>query len=105
MSYLDSIPGSKQLVRYMVEVDRKTYKEVSLEMKRLFPSYRGLSSRSVRRFCSAHGICATSRLTNSMLDRLVCSAVQKVQSYQYKIKISNIMFEFIRLALPMGEKP
>ena len=36
---------------------------------------------------------------------LVCSAVQKVQSYQYKMKISNIMFEFIRLALPMGEKP
>lgn len=79
MAALESISGLETFVRALI-ADRKTHAEVSLELKRRFPSLsRGLSSRSIKRFCLARGIHATSRLSDSALDRVVCTSIQKVQ--------------------------
>ena len=51
----------------------------SNELIRLNPDVKGLSTRSVRQFCEKFGIHASSRLSNSELDRMVSSSVSKVR--------------------------
>jgi len=78
MAVLESLHGVECFVRSMI-IDGKTHAEVSSELKRRLPTLsRGLSSRSVRRFCLAHRIQATSRLSDSALDRLIFTSVQRV---------------------------
>lgn len=66
------------MVRQMVEVERKSHETVSERLKIQFPSRRGLSSRSVRRYCSEHEIHATSRLELPQLSRVVATAISQV---------------------------
>jgi hypothetical protein len=51
--------------------DGKTHKDIAEELRHLFPGARGVSSRSVRRFCLKHNLHATSRLPIQALDILV----------------------------------
>ena len=79
MALLNSIPGIDQILHQKVVVERKSYQVVSLELREAYPRIsRGLSSRSVRRYCSENGIHGTSRLTDTELDRLVSSSVSMV---------------------------
>lgn len=79
---MNSIPGIQQLVRQKVVVERKSFEVVSQELKQAYPNItRGLSSRSVRRFCNLNGIHTTSRLSDENLDRVVASSVSMVRSY------------------------
>lgn len=52
-----------------------THKQISAELQIRFPGIRGLSERSVRRFCEKYGIHKPRGLE---LDRLVEEAVQEV---------------------------
>ena len=52
-----------------------TYEKISDELKRMFPNTPGLSSRSVRRFCSTHGI---KRMSQEELDDTVKESVSEV---------------------------
>ena len=52
-----------------------TYEVISVSLQRRYPSQRGLSARSVRRFCAEEGIHYRSRLSDGQLDRLVASRV------------------------------
>ena len=66
-------------IRAKVEIQFKTHKDVSEELKRLHPRIgRGLSSISIRRFCSEHNIHKTARINNQILDSLVCQNVMKI---------------------------
>ena len=73
-----ALPGIEDFIKKKVIIERKSYKLVSEELRVVDPSMRGLTSRSIRRFCTEHGIYATSRLTNSHLDRVVATSVAKV---------------------------
>ena len=76
---MNSIPGIEQLVRLKVVTERKSHRIVSQELKDAYPNLaRGLSERSVRRFCSLNRIHVTSRLTDTNLDRVVSSSVSMV---------------------------
>ena len=55
-----------------------THEQISRYLKRAMPSSPGLSSRSVRRFCSSRGIHYRSRLDSASLDRVVHSRVSQV---------------------------
>lgn len=59
---------------------RKTHKQISDELKCLFPGVRGLSTRSVRRYCESHNIHSLSMLSNFDLDRVVSSSIAKVRT-------------------------
>ncbi|RUA04659.1 MAG: hypothetical protein DSY43_05935 [Gammaproteobacteria bacterium] len=59
-----------------------THKRISEELRRKYPSSRGLSEMSVRRFCSKHSIHRTSRMTDGELDVVVHNAVSKVCDYK-----------------------
>jgi len=78
MAMLDTIPGIEAVIRRMVVQERKTYQAVSDELNCMFPNSSGQSTRSVRRYCVAHDIHATSRLSSGGLDTLVSNYVRKV---------------------------
>ena len=55
-----------------------TYEVISMSLQWRYPSQRGLSARSVRRFCAEEGIHYRSHLSDGQLDRLVASRVMSV---------------------------
>lgn len=55
-----------------------TYNEIAMELQQRYPSARGLSARSVRRYCNDNGICRSSRLSLSEVDDAVETAVSLV---------------------------
>ena len=78
MSALEEIAGIAAVVRQMVEVERKSHEKVSEELMVRFSGKKGLSSRSVRRFCSEHDIHGISRLEQPELSQVVATAVDQV---------------------------
>ena len=71
--------GAQALIRRLIVEERKTHSEVSLELQRQYPAIlRGLSKRSVRRFCDAHNIHSTSRINDADLDHSVTLCVARV---------------------------
>lgn len=79
MAVLKCINGIESLLRMKVENERKSYDTISFELKNEYPDLtRGLSARSIRRFCNDLNIHPTSRLPASQLDRVVSSSVAKV---------------------------
>lgn len=77
MATLETIPHILSFVSRRVE-ERKTHKQISEELNRLYPGIRGLSARSVRRFCDHHDIHSASLLADEDLDRVVSSSIAKV---------------------------
>jgi hypothetical protein len=48
-----------------------THKKIVQELRAIFPGVRGISVRSLKRFCAAHNLHATSRCSDQVLDVLV----------------------------------
>lgn len=69
-------------IRQRVERDRATHQQVSDELKASASSsqdsQRGLSVRSIQRFCEEKGIRKTSRLSSAEVEEVVFEAVAKV---------------------------
>lgn len=78
MATIATIPGAHALVRKLVVDDRKSHRDISDELRRRYPSTRGLSARSVRRFCETHDIHSTSRVSDLELDAYVRNGVARV---------------------------
>ena len=69
---------SVEFVKDLVVTQRKTHFEVSLLLKEAYPDRRGLSLRSVRRFCLKNGIHAQNRLSNDELEQCTKEVVAQV---------------------------
>ena len=65
-------------VRDLVVTRGKTHSQVSLLLQEAYPGKRGLSSRSVRRFCLKNGIHAQNRLSNEELKHYTKEVVARV---------------------------
>lgn len=78
MAALEEISGIEGFIRRRVEFKRETHEQISEALQQLYPGTKGLSSRSVRRFCNNHNIHATSRLSPPELSRVVSTAVSQV---------------------------
>ena len=65
-------------VRDLVVTQGKTHSQVSLLLQEAYPGKRGLSSRSVRRFCLKNGIHAQNRLSNEELEHYTKQVVARV---------------------------
>lgn len=70
----------EEWIRRQVMVERKTHHEISEILKCHLPFNRGLSERSVRRFCENRGIHYRSGLDRRALASATREAVQKVRS-------------------------
>ena len=69
---------SAEYIKDLVITQRKTRSEVSLLLKERFPDKKGLSSRSVRRFCLENGIHLHKRLSNDELEQCTRDVVARV---------------------------
>lgn len=79
MATLESIPGAGSLVKKLVLEEKRSHSYVSEVLKAVFPYVsRGLSWRSVRRYCERNNVHRTSRLQDCVVDRLVLTNIQKV---------------------------
>ena len=78
---MESIPDVVSVVARKVHDEHKTHSQISDELKQQFPGVRGLSSRSVRRFCDVHDIRRSSKLTATDLDRVVASSIAMVKVF------------------------
>ena len=65
-------------VRDLVVTQGKTHSQVSLLLQEAYPGKRGLSSRSVRRFCLKNGIHAQNWLSNEELEHYTKQVVARV---------------------------
>ena len=84
MSVLSSLPSADLLIRKMVIDEGRTLSEVCVALKSAYPHIsRGLSERSIRRYCAANNIHASSRLKDSAVDRVVWTNILKVCSFQF----------------------
>ena len=95
MAVLETIPGAEDYVRKRIVEDRATHQVVSEELKLLHPWIsRGLSSRSIRRFCEAHDFHATSRLVDSQLDMVVKTSIHKVSLAWLPLNYLDLLLKF-----------
>ena len=79
MATIAEIPGIHAYIKRLVVEERRTYREICTELGRSHPMIkRGLSERSLARFCEMHNIHATSRIPDPVLDTVVRSSVAKV---------------------------
>ena len=81
MATLATLPGIINFLTKRIVEERKSYAAASDELKSLNPNIRGLSTRSVRRFCAENGIHATSRLSDGQLDSVVATSISQVHTY------------------------
>ena len=82
MATIAELPEIYAYMKTMVVEERRTYKDISIELRRSYPTIqRGLSERSVARFCENYNIHATSRIPDPALDTVIMSSVAKVSVY------------------------
>ena len=92
MAALSSIPGIEVELRMRVVEERKSYDAISTELKSSYPHLtRGLSARSVRRYCRELGIHVTPRLSDAHLDRIVASSVAAVREIIRTVVLVSIL--------------
>ena len=78
MAAVSQIEGVCDFLKQKIGCERKTYEEISQELRRFHPGTRGLSARSVRRFCADNDITPICKLTEPQLDCVVASSIAKV---------------------------
>lgn len=78
MAVLSEILEPRFVERYLIE-ENNSYEDLVEEIKNQFPGVRGCSLRSVKRFCSQHGIKKQVPVSTETLDLVVQSAISEVQ--------------------------
>ena len=66
-------------VRKLVVKDRRSHRDIGEELRRRYPTMRGLNARSVGRFCETYDIHSTSRVSDLELDTYVRNGVARVR--------------------------
>ena len=67
----------RSYIRRRIE-DGHSHKEIAKNLRQAFPTAKGLSARTVRRFCTKNNFHKTSRISNHALDVLVAYGIGKV---------------------------
>lgn len=70
---------SETHIRHLVENDNKTHKQIGAWLNERFPGSRGISERSVRRYCAKHNINSRDSISTDALKQVVSSAVREVR--------------------------
>jgi DNA repair protein RadC len=95
MSTLESLTLAEPLFRDRVRRGR-SHKAIAQELQQQCPSLRGLSTKSVCRFCSNNGIHRSSRLSTHEVDSVVEQYVARVSpSYGRRTLTGLLRFEGI----------
>ena len=73
-----ALEGLEDYVREKIEKEGMTHFQLSLRLRELYPGVRGLSVRSLERFCACKSIRKPSRPSTQQLDEAVCGAIAQV---------------------------
>lgn len=73
----------KHFIREAIETNKWTHKMISDYFKENYQDERGLSVRSVQRFCARKEIHKTNRISDEVLDEVVSVATKKVRNATY----------------------
>ena len=103
MSTLDDL-DVEDFVREKIEKERWTHVQVSIFLQENNNKTRGLSERSVRRYCARRGIRKTSRIDEQLLDERVAIATAMVNYHRASYKHS-VAFSIPALACQPGSEP
>ena len=76
-----ALEGLEDYVREKIEKEGMTHSQLSLRLRELYPGVRGLSIRSLERFCASKSIRKTSRASIQQVDEAVCGAIAQVINY------------------------
>ena len=68
----------------------KTYEEISNILKDRFPGKRGLSTRSVKRFCSANNL--STRIQMEFIKNEVNKAIEEVRLNLFVFSLKQVLF-------------
>ena len=87
-----------------------TYQAIASELQRIYPGRVGLSTRSVRRYCSENNIHYSSRLSDQQVEDLVEQAVFQVytilhSALRYQIWLSQYKPQSLCLGNPTSVAP
>ena len=83
---LEELPNMESFIRLRLETHRCSYRKISEELNAIYHGHRGLSERSVRRFCKKMNINKISQLSDIDLDQLVNVHIGKVSSVSVLIE-------------------
>lgn len=75
---MEVLEGLEDYIRCKIEMEQWTHEALSRHLLESYPGQRGLSLRSLERFCSAKGIRKQQKVTGEELDAAVSDAVSKV---------------------------
>ena len=67
-----------EFVRFLLADKNLSYSEILEEIKSHFPDFKGCSLRSLKRFCSQHGIKKQMSVSDEAIDVAVQSAISEV---------------------------
>jgi len=90
MAALSEILEPRFVERFLIE-ENNSYEDLVKEIKSQFPDVRGCSLRSVKRFCSQHGIKKQVSVSDNTLDLVVQSAISETVEPTYLLLILNCM--------------
>ena len=71
----------EHVIRQKIETEKWTHSQLSTFLKTQYVGTKGISVRSLQRFCSAKGIHKSSRASITTVDEAVLEAVGKVTFY------------------------
>ena len=67
-----------EFVRFLLADKNLSYSEILEEIKSHYPDFKGCSLRSLKRFCSQHGIKKQMSVSDEAIDVAVQSAISEV---------------------------
>ena len=67
---------NKEKVEHLAVNEARTHEEVYQILLKRYPGIKGLSCRSVRRFCKSHGITRRSEVDDETLDTVVHNQIE-----------------------------
>ena len=73
-----ALDDHEDYIRRRVVDEHATHRQISEELRGLYPGRRGYSIRSIERFCHDNAIHKTSRLSEAAVEEAVAEAVAKV---------------------------
>ena len=76
-----ALEGLEDYVREKIEKEGMTHSQLSLRLREQYSGVRGLSVRSLERFCACKSIRKTSWPSTQQLDEAVCGAIAQEINY------------------------
>ena len=88
MAALENILDEVFVRRFLME-ENNSYKDLLVVIKNRYPNLRGCSLRSIKRFCSDHGIKKRMSVADETIDIAVQGAISEVRGGKTMLQVDH----------------